>query len=85
VPVTPIAGRGFEAHIPWSRLYPAGKPAAPRLAISVVLVNDDGGYTSNQTLPPFPAGTANPARMATALPGIVIVDAGATLSTSVMP
>jgi alkaline phosphatase len=86
-PKTALANRGFEAHIPWEQLYPAGKPATPRLAISVVLVNDDGGYTSNQALPSFPAGTANPARVPTALPGIVVIDVAANhaLTSSVMP
>ena len=71
-PLAPIAERGFEAHIAWDRLYPAGLPPGARLAVAAVLVNDDGGYTSNQALPPFPAGTANPARTPTALPGIVV-------------
>ena len=39
-----------------------------------ILVNSDGGYTSNQALPPFPAGTANPGRAGVALPGIAVYD-----------
>lgn len=86
-PQAPNAQRGLEAHIAWEQLYPNGKPATPRIAIAVVLVNDDGGYTSNQALPAFPANTANPARVPTALPGIVVVDVDAShaLTTSVMP
>lgn len=71
-PVAPDASRGWEVHVPWERLYPDGRPAGARLAIAAVLVNDDGGYTSNQALPPFPADTANPGRTPTALPGIVV-------------
>jgi hypothetical protein len=36
-----------------------------------VLVNDDGGYTSNQALPPFTVNTPNPGRVLTRLPGLV--------------
>jgi alkaline phosphatase len=72
LPLAPIAGRGFEAQIPWERLYPNGRPPGARLAIAAVLVNDDGGYTSNQALPTFPPNTPNPARAPTALPGIVV-------------
>jgi hypothetical protein len=60
--------------VPFGQLYPAllGKvPANATLAIAVVLVNDDGGFTSNQALPPFDAGTANPGRTVTRLPGVV--------------
>jgi alkaline phosphatase len=71
-PVAPIAGRGWEVHVPWRHLYPSGRPAGARLAIAAVLVNDDGGYTSNQALPPFSPGTANPGRTPTRLPGIVV-------------
>jgi alkaline phosphatase len=70
-PTAAITGAGFEAHVPWSTLYPPGVPVGATLAIAVVLVNDDGGYTSNQALPPFPAGTSNPGRTLTALPGVV--------------
>lgn len=66
-------GAGLEVHIPWRALYPAldtGVPPGGVLGITVVLVNDDGGYTSNQALPPWPAGTANPGRATTTLPGI---------------
>lgn len=81
------AGRGFEAHLAWHQLYPGGKPAAPTLAIAAVLVNDDGGYTSNQALPPFPPNTPNPARTPVALPGVVVVDVNAAnaVSTTVAP
>jgi alkaline phosphatase len=84
--VTPIAGRGYEAQIAWKQLYPNGRPAMPRLAIAAVLVNDDGGYTSNQALPAFPPNTPNPARAPTALPGIVVLTVdGSNVTSSVMP
>ncbi|MBS1149498.1 MAG: alkaline phosphatase [Myxococcaceae bacterium] len=73
VPVKP--GEGYEALIQWSALYPAlaGKvPANATIAVVAILVNDDGGHTSNQALPPFVAGTANPGRVITALPGVVV-------------
>lgn len=80
--LVPRAGSGLEAHIPWRALYPelgAGVPPGAELGLTVVLVNDDGGYTSNQALPPFPAGTANPGRALTTLPGIIrfAIDANA--------
>ena len=77
-----VPGRGFEAHLAWRQLYPDGKPAMPKLAIAAILVNDDGGYTSNQTLPPFPANTPNPARIPVALPGVVVVDISAANAVS---
>lgn len=67
--LTPTAGEGLEAFIPWERLYPelAGTvPAGATISLAAVLVNNDGGYTSNQALPPFPAGTADPGRTLTA-------------------
>lgn len=70
---TPVAASGLEAFIPWQTLYPGGGgnvPGLAEVAISVVLVNDDGGYTSNQALPPFAPGTANPGRATTPLPGV---------------
>jgi alkaline phosphatase len=66
------AGQGLEAFIEWPVLYPAGIPAGARVALAAVLVNGDGGFVSNQALPPFPEGTANPGRAATALPGVVV-------------
>jgi alkaline phosphatase len=76
-PTVPIPGRGWEVHVPWATLYPDGIPAGATLAIAAVLVNDDGGYTSNQALPSFPPGTANPGRVITALPGVVVFTADA--------
>ncbi|HUH00637.1 MAG TPA: hypothetical protein VML75_01505, partial [Kofleriaceae bacterium] len=82
VALSATPGAGLEAHIPWRALYPAlgaGVPLGAELGITVVLVNDDGGYTSNQALPPWTAGTANPGRTPTTLPGIVrfAIDANA--------
>ena len=92
-PLAPVVARGWETQVPWQRLYPQGRPPGARLALAAVLVNDDGGYTSNQALPPFPAGTANPGRTVTRLPGVVVfeIDADgdgqldAVTSTSVLP
>jgi alkaline phosphatase len=86
-PATPSPDRGWEVHIPWDRLYPSGAPGSATIALAAVLVNDDGGFTSNQALPPFPAGTANPGRTITRLPGIVVVtvEGNAITSSTVMP
>lgn len=73
-PVASVGGEGWEVHVPWVQLYPAldGRvPYGARVNLAVVLVNDDGSFTSNQALPPFPAETANPGDALTALPGIV--------------
>jgi alkaline phosphatase len=73
VPLKP--GEGYEALIQWSVLFPGlnGKvPPNTTIAVVALLVNDDGGHTSNQALPPFPAATANPGRVITALPGVVV-------------
>lgn len=48
----------------------SGVPAGATVAIAVVLVNSDGTYLSNQTLPPLPAGTPNPGYEALPLPGV---------------
>jgi alkaline phosphatase len=73
-PVAAVAGEGWEARVAWTDLYPdlAGAvPPGATLGIAAILVNTDGGYTSNQALPAFPAGTENPGRTTTALPGVV--------------
>lgn len=73
--LTASAGEGLEAFIPWDRLYPdlgGAVPTGATLSLAAVLVNDDGDFTSNQALPPFPAGTANPGATLTALPGLVV-------------
>jgi alkaline phosphatase len=74
VAIAPVAGQGMEVFVPWAALYPAGRPAGARVGVAAVLVNSDGGYSSNQALPPFPAGTPNPGRTVTALPGVVLYD-----------
>lgn len=79
-PAAAVPGEGWEVHVPWERLFPGrdgGVPPGATIGIAAVLVNDDGGYTSNQALPPFAAGTANPGRTLVALPGVVsyVVDA----------
>ncbi len=72
----PTPGEGLELLVPWSTLYPAAQsgsvPAGATIGLAAILVNDDGGYTSNQSLPPFPATTTtNPGRTPTPLPGII--------------
>jgi hypothetical protein len=47
-------------------------PQHATLAVAAFLVNDDGGYLSNQALPPFAAGTENPGRSEASLPGVVV-------------
>lgn len=91
--VTTVTGEGLEVLIPWPSLYQSGLPAGATLAIAVVLVNDDGGYASNQALPPFAPGTPNPGRSDFALPAVAVlpVDADgdglvdATFSPVVIP
>ena len=68
---------GLELQVPLAELYPeradALTPVPPgaAIAVAVVLVNDDGGFLSNQALPPFPAETVeNPGAAETALPGV---------------
>jgi alkaline phosphatase len=73
-PFAPLPGQGLEAFVPMAQLYPAGLPVGAKVGVAVVLVNDDGGHTSNQALPPFPAGTANPGRTLTPLPGIAVYE-----------
>ena len=70
--LAPQADQGLEAFVPLEQLYPGGLPRGAKVGVAVVLVNDDGGHTSNQALPPFPAGTANPGRTVTPLPGIAV-------------
>jgi alkaline phosphatase len=73
-PLAATPAQGMEVFVPWSALYPTGRPPGARIAVAAVLVNDDGGYTSNQALPPFDAGSANPGRTLTALPGVAVYD-----------
>ncbi len=68
-----VPGEGFEAFVPWRALFPAadgGVPPGTRIAVAVVLANDDGTNLSNQTLPPLPEGALAPGA-ALALPGVV--------------
>ena len=69
-----VPGQGLEAFVPWAELYPDGVPVGARLALAAVLVNSDGGHTSNQALPSFPPGTENPGRRGTPLPGVVLYE-----------
>ncbi len=73
--LTPQASEGFETLIPWDRLYPdlgGSVPQEATIAVAAFLVNDDGGYMSNQALPPFSIGTENPGRAEVSLPGVVV-------------
>jgi alkaline phosphatase len=74
VPTPGIERGGFEAFIAWSELFPAlggSVPPGTTIAIAAVLVNSDGGYTSNQALPPFPE-PIEAGRDPIALPGVVL-------------
>jgi hypothetical protein len=73
-PFAPVRDQGLEAFVPMSQLYPDGMPAGAKVGVAVVLVNDDGGHTSNQALPPFPANSPNPGRTLTPLPGITVYE-----------
>ncbi|MBZ0235163.1 MAG: alkaline phosphatase [Deltaproteobacteria bacterium] len=73
-PLVRVPGQGLEAFVPWSELYPEGVPAGARVGLAAVLVNTDGGHTSNQALPSFPPGTENPGREVTPLPGVVLYE-----------
>jgi alkaline phosphatase len=71
-PLAPAAGQGLEVYLPWTTLYPGGVvPIAARVRLATVLVNTSGEFTSNQFLPPLPAGSHNPGTTLTALPGVV--------------
>jgi hypothetical protein len=73
-PLAPIPGRGLELFVPWRALYPEHDGAVPpgaTLGLAAVLVNDDGGYTSNQALPPFAPTATNPGRELVPIPGVV--------------
>ncbi len=67
----PISGLGLEVAIPWTSLDGA-TPESASVAIAAVLVNDDGGYTSNQALPSF-ADSNGAGRDPVALPGLVVI------------
>lgn len=74
VATSPAPGEGWELHVPWRALYPTleGRvPPGATVGVAVVLVNDDGGFLSNQALPPFAPGTTNPGRGGASLPGVV--------------
>jgi hypothetical protein len=74
-PLASVPGQGMEAFIPWHELYVDGiVPVGARVGLAAVLVNSDGGHTSNQALPSFPPGTANPGRAVTPLPGVVVYE-----------
>jgi hypothetical protein len=70
-----VQGEGLEAFIRWPALYPeiagGGIPAGARVAVTVLLVNSDGSYISNQALPAFDAGSENPGTASVRIPGVV--------------
>ena len=73
-PVVAVLGEGWEARIDWSLLYPGRSGRVPEgatIGIAVVMVDDEGDYTSNQALPPFAADAQNPGSAPTPLPGVV--------------
>jgi len=72
-----IPGHGVELLLPWEDLYPGlakGQvPQGARVAVSALIVNDDGSHISNQALPTFPPGTS-PGFAPVQLPGVVVFD-----------
>jgi hypothetical protein len=53
-------------------LYPgAAVPFGGRLRLAAMMVDSTGAFTSNQFLPPLPAGSDNPGDAPVALPGVV--------------
>ncbi len=72
VPRTSVPGQGMEVFVPWSMLYPGGAvPFGGRIRLATMLVDSTGGFTSNQFLPPLPAGADNPGATTFPLPGVV--------------
>ena len=48
---------GMEALLPWSSVWPDGLPAEGQtIGVLALIVGSDGGYASNQALPPLPSG-----------------------------
>ncbi len=48
---------GWELHVPWYTVFPAGLPAEGlTVGVVAVLANADGTLASNQALPPLPTG-----------------------------
>ncbi len=81
-PVVATPGEGLEVAIPWRTLYPeldGAVPTGAAVGVVALLVNTDGGYASNQALPPLAPGAANPGRAAYNLPAVVqfVVDSDA--------
>jgi alkaline phosphatase len=72
-PVSVRDDHGFEMLIPWHALWPSlagGVPPDAEIAIAVTLSTVDGASLTNQALPSWPAGAADPAPGAR-LPGVV--------------
>ena len=72
LPRATVPGQGLEAFVPWSMLYPGGAvPFGGRIRLAAMLVDSTGAFTSNQFLPPLPAGAEAPGSRLTPLPGVV--------------
>jgi alkaline phosphatase len=72
VPREPLPGQGLECFVPWAMLYPgAAVPFGGRLRLAAMMVDSTGAFTSNQFLPPLPAGSDNPGDAPIPLPGVV--------------
>ncbi len=64
---------GWEIRLPWDTVYPDGLPAdGLSIGLVAVLANSDGGYASNQTLPPLP-DSAEPGGFAVLLESAVFL------------
>ena len=76
-PIEGVPGQGMEIFVPWTSIYPetgGSLPAGAKLALAIVLANDDGSHLSNQALPPL-AGrpTNNPGPAGAPLPEPVVI------------
>jgi hypothetical protein len=75
--LVPLAQNGFESYLRWTTLFPnqaAGIPQGARLALTVLLVNSDGSYHSNQLLPPFASDYNDPGESSLQIPAVVVIE-----------
>jgi alkaline phosphatase len=79
-----IPGQGWEVFLPWKQLYGTDlPPAGAKIAVVAVLVDSTGATSSNQALPSWPIGTADPGANAVPLPGVVVYDVDSGTATIV--
>jgi hypothetical protein len=72
LPHAVVPGQGMEGFVPWTMMYPGGAvPFGARIRLAAMVVDSTGAFTSNQFLPPLPAGAEAPGSRLTPLPGVV--------------